>query len=84
MTAPNGQPLPANRVQIAGQNVAIACQYPKPMEDYFKMLVANRTPALVVLASEKDINPEFGEKLPEYFRKSNQYGDVLVTAKGNG
>ncbi|WP_119711906.1 protein-tyrosine phosphatase family protein [Arsenophonus endosymbiont of Aleurodicus floccissimus] len=39
---------------------------------------------LVVLASEKDINPEFGEKLPEYFRKSNQYGDVLVTAKGNG
>ncbi|MFS1562639.1 MAG: hypothetical protein ACL7AX_02500 [Candidatus Arsenophonus phytopathogenicus] len=48
------------------------------------MLVANRTPALVVLASEKYINPEFGEKLPEYFRKSNQYGDVLVTAKGNG
>ncbi|MFS1562638.1 MAG: hypothetical protein ACL7AX_02495 [Candidatus Arsenophonus phytopathogenicus] len=43
MTAPNGQPLPANRVQIAGKNVAIACQYPKPkpkpkpksMEDYF-------------------------------------------------
>ncbi|HGJ5882973.1 protein-tyrosine phosphatase family protein [Arsenophonus sp.] len=59
VTAPNGQPLPANRVQIAGQNVAIACQYPKPksMEDYFKMLVANRTPALVILASEKDINP---------------------------
>ncbi|WP_052044935.1 protein-tyrosine phosphatase family protein [Candidatus Arsenophonus nilaparvatae] len=86
VTAPNGQPLPANRVQIAAQNVAIACQYPKPksMEDYFKMLVANRTPALVVLASEKDINPEFGEKLPEYFRKSNQYGDVLVTAKANG
>ncbi|MDR5612442.1 MAG: protein-tyrosine phosphatase family protein [Arsenophonus sp.] len=86
VTAPNGQPLPANRVQIAGQNVAIACQYPKPksMEDYFKMLVANRTPALVVLASEKDINPESGEKLPEYFRKSNQYGDVSVTAKGNG
>lgn len=86
VTAPNGQPLPANRVQIAGQNVAIACQYPKPesMEDYFKMLVANRTPALVVLASEKDINPESGNKLPEYFRKSNQYGDILVTAKGNG
>lgn len=82
VTAPNGQPLPANRVQIAGQNVAIACQYPKPksMEDYFKMLVANRTPALVVLASEKDINPEFGEKLPEYFRKSDKYGDILVTA----
>ncbi|QLK87499.1 hypothetical protein E3U36_03840 [Arsenophonus endosymbiont of Aphis craccivora] len=86
VTAPNGQPLPANRVQIAGQNVASACQYPKPksMEDYFKMLVANRTPALVVLASEKDINPEFGEKLPEYFRKSNQYGDISVTAKGTG
>ncbi|HGJ5860107.1 MAG TPA: protein-tyrosine phosphatase family protein [Arsenophonus nasoniae] len=66
VTAPNGQLLAANRVQIAGQNVAIACQYPKPasLQDYFKMLVANRTPALVVLASDKDINPEKGVGLP--------------------
>lgn len=89
VTAPNGQLLAANRVQIAGQNVAIACQYPKPasMEDYFKMLVANRTPALVVLASEKDINPEKGVGLPEYFRQDNQYGDdvsVKVNNKGEG
>ncbi|HGJ5874614.1 MAG TPA: protein-tyrosine phosphatase family protein [Arsenophonus apicola] len=88
VTAPNGQPLAANRVQIAGQNVAIACQYPKPasLQDYFKMLVANRTPALVVLASDKDINPQSGVGLPEYFRKDNQYGDVAVTVidKGEG
>lgn len=88
VTAPNGQLLAANRVQIAGQNVAIACQYPKPasLQDYFKMLVANRTPALVVLASDKDINPEKGVGLPEYFRQDNQYGDVSVTVidKGEG
>ncbi|WGL95823.1 protein-tyrosine phosphatase family protein [Arsenophonus nasoniae] len=88
VTAPNGQLLAANRVQIAGQNVAIACQYPKPasLQDYFKMLVANRTPALVVLASDKDINPQSGMGLPEYFRQDNQYGDVAVTVidKGEG
>ncbi|WGL97976.1 protein-tyrosine phosphatase family protein [Arsenophonus sp. aPb] len=88
VTAPNGQLLAANRVQIAGQNVAIACQYPKPasLQDYFKMLVANRTPALVVLASDNDINPQSGVGLPEYFRKDNQYGDVGVTVidKGEG
>ncbi|QBY45241.1 protein-tyrosine phosphatase family protein [Arsenophonus nasoniae] len=88
VTAPNGQLLAANRVQIAGQNVAITCQYPKPasLQDYFKMLVANRTPALVVLASDKDINPEKGVGLPEYFRQDNQYGDVSVTVidKGEG
>lgn len=50
------------------------------------MLVANRTPALVVLASDKDINPQSGMGLPEYFRQDNQYGDVAVTVidKGEG
>ncbi|MFW0039043.1 MAG: protein-tyrosine phosphatase family protein [Arsenophonus endosymbiont of Dermacentor nuttalli] len=76
--APNGDEvlLPANRIQINQKEVAIACQYPtlESLENYFKMLVANKTPALVVLASDKEI----GTKLPKYFSQAGNYGDVSV------
>ncbi|HGJ5877374.1 MAG TPA: protein-tyrosine phosphatase family protein [Arsenophonus sp.] len=76
--APNGDGvlLPANRIQINQKEVAIACQYPTPksLENYFKMLVANKTPVLVILASDQDI----GTKLPKYFSQTGKYGDVSV------
>ncbi|AXE30633.1 hypothetical protein DK842_12400 [Chromobacterium phragmitis] len=84
--APDGTSLPANRVQVGGVNAAIASQYPKEaqLESYFSMLAANRTPVLVVLASDKDMakldrngNPD----LPHYFSQNGSYGQVEVTSK---
>ena len=83
--APDGAPLPANRVQVGGANVAIASQYPTAgqLESYFGMLAANRTPVLVVLASDHDIakSQGGGNPLPPYFSQSGQYGKVAVSAR---
>ncbi|OHX13938.1 hypothetical protein BI347_10785 [Chromobacterium sphagni] len=86
--APDGARLPANRVQVDGVNVAIASQYPGAgqLESYFAMLAANRTPVLVVLASDHDIAGSQGSRnpLPPYFSQSGQYGKVAVAARESG
>ncbi|KVN98531.1 hypothetical protein WJ69_34310 [Burkholderia ubonensis] len=83
VVAPDGNALPANRMQISGQKVCIASQYPTAaiMESYLGMLAANRTPVLVVLASDVDID---AGKMPRYFSESGQYGDVSVTVTDEG
>lgn len=67
--------LNANRIMINGNNIAIASQYPyqHQLESQFKMLVDNRTPALIVLASDLDIK---NNNLPEYFSHSSTYGQI--------
>ncbi|AAQ58648.1 protein-tyrosine phosphatase family protein [Chromobacterium violaceum] len=87
--APDGAPLPANRVQVGGVNVAIASQYPKAaqLESYFGMLAANRTPVLVVLASDADMAKQGRDgkaDLPDYFSQSGRYGRVEVESKSKG
>ncbi|WP_434630181.1 protein-tyrosine phosphatase family protein [Chromobacterium sp. CV08] len=78
--SPDGAPLPANRVRVGGANVAIASQYPTAgqLESYFGMLVANRTPVLVVLASDSDLAKP---GMPRYFAESGRYGQTEVSAK---
>lgn len=79
VVAPDGQQLPANRMQINGRDMAIATQYPKAedLESYFKMLVDNRVPVLAVLASDHEITDPFAS-LPAYFKEDAQYGNVAV------
>jgi len=85
VSSPSGIRLPANRISIGGINVAIACQYPtkKLLEDHLEMLIENRTPVLVVLASNDDIN-KLG--LLEYFRGlgERKYGNVSVCCEKKG
>ncbi|MGC0151536.1 protein-tyrosine phosphatase family protein [Chromobacterium vaccinii] len=78
--APDGTPLPANRVRVGGANVAIASQYPTAgqLESYFGMLVVNRTPVLVVLASDTDLAKP---GMPRYFAENGRYGQTEVSAK---
>ncbi|MDY7577976.1 protein-tyrosine phosphatase family protein [Herbaspirillum sp. RTI4] len=79
VVAPDGTRLAANIVKIKGINVAIASQYPKKeyLAAWFSTLLSNRTPVLVVLASDMEID---AHSLPDYFRRSGQYGEVKVTA----
>ena len=67
--------LNANRIIINGSHTAIATQYPfrHQVEAQFQMLVDNRTPALIVLASNKDIQKD---RLPQYFSDSQTYGQI--------
>ena len=67
--------LNANRIMISGTNIAIATQYPyhHQLEAQFQMLVDNRTPALIVLASNNDIQ---NNELPEYFSSSATFGQI--------
>lgn len=60
----------ANRLQVDGRNVAIRTQYPTSagLGNHMKMLAENRTPVLVVLASDDDIRSG-GGSFPEYFRQ---------------
>ncbi|MBS0923316.1 tyrosine protein phosphatase [Providencia sp. JGM181] len=77
--------LAANRLQVGGENLAIRCQYPKDndqaIENHLSMLMANKTPILVVLASKQEIDNSIfqGEKLPPYFMSNQKYGAVEVT-----
>lgn len=63
------QHLNANRIIINDSNIAIATQFPliHQLEVQFQMMVENRTPVLVVLASDSDIKKD---KLPPYFSAS--------------
>lgn len=80
-------PLAANRLQINGENLAIRCQYPEDnaqsIENHLSMLMANKTPILVVLASKQEIHGSIFQKnkLPPYFMRSQKYGAIEVTAE---
>ncbi|WP_087017218.1 protein-tyrosine phosphatase family protein [Thaumasiovibrio subtropicus] len=75
--------LNANRIRINGDNVAIATQYPlmTQLVPFFQMLVDNRTPVLVVLASNADIN---GHVMPGYFAHSYNYGPLATEVTPTG
>lgn len=67
--------LNANFIAVDGLNIAIATQYPyqHQVEAQLQLLVDNRTPVLVVLASSNDI---FNDNLPRYFALSEKYGEI--------
>lgn len=79
--------LAANCLQVGRENLAIRCQYPKDndqaIENHLSMLMANKTPILVVLASKKEIHGSFfqKDKLPPYFMSNQKYGALEVTSK---
>ena len=75
--------LNANRIIINGSNIAIATQYPLPhqIETQFQMLVDNRTPALIVLASNDDMQRN---ELPDYFSHSANYGQIQTRSTPMG
>ena len=77
--------LNANRVMIAGENAAIATQYPlaHQVESHLKMMVDNRTPVLAVLASSKEIATP-GNKMPDYFSQSGTYGNIRTQSTEAG
>ncbi|WP_279050332.1 protein-tyrosine phosphatase family protein [Cedecea davisae] len=69
-----GDQLNANKISIAGENIAIASQYPLPhqVENYLKMLVDYRTPVVAVLSSQSEI-ANAKNRMPAYFLGSNSY-----------
>lgn len=75
--------LNANYIKVNGENIAIATQYPyhHQLEAHLQLLVDNRTPVLVVLASNKDI---VGRQMPDYFSVSGIYGAITVTSTLTG
>nr|WP_237703614.1 protein-tyrosine phosphatase family protein [Erwinia sp. Ejp617] len=81
--------LNANYITIGNERVAIASQYPLTghLEKYLEMIVDQRTPAIVVLASKNEIN-ENNEKHNEtrngmrnYFGCSAEYGKITTTSE---
>ncbi|OAT48835.1 protein-tyrosine phosphatase family protein [Providencia heimbachae] len=79
--------LPANRLQIGGENIAIRSQYPcndtQSIENHLMMLIENRTPVLVVLASANDIYDPSSQsyKLEPYFMGNKKYGAIEVKSR---
>lgn len=79
--------LAANRLQVGGENLAIRCQYPQDnaqaIENHLSMLMANKTPILVVLASRQEIHGSIfqKDKLPPYFMSNQKYGAIDVTTR---
>ncbi|MEJ2766302.1 protein-tyrosine phosphatase family protein [Photobacterium sp. MCCC 1A19761] len=67
--------LNANRIAINQRHLAIASQYPfaHQLEAHFQMLVENRTPVLVVLASLNDMQ---NNELPDYFSQAATFGRI--------
>ncbi len=67
--------LNANRIIINDSSIAIATQYPlhHQLEAQFQMMVDNRTPALIILASRSDIQKN---RLPQYFSSSETFGQI--------
>jgi len=63
------QQLNANRIIVNESSIAIATQFPliHQLETQCQMMVDNRTPVLVILASDHDIQKD---KLPPYFSTS--------------
>lgn len=72
--------LNANTIIISDSPIAIASQYPFPhqVEDQVRLLLENRTPALVILASSSDIQ---NHQLPVYFSGSASYGELQTQSK---
>ena len=72
--------LNANRIVVDGINIAIATQYPFPhqLEAQLQMLLDNRTPVLIILASSTDIQ---NNQLPQYFSGSGTYGEIQTHSK---
>ncbi|MGO2336296.1 protein-tyrosine phosphatase family protein [Providencia sp.] len=72
--------LPANHLQINGENIAIRSQYPiedsKKLENHIRMIVDNKVPAILILASKNDITKG---KLPAYFMENKKSGAFEVT-----
>lgn len=71
--------LPANRLSVDNENIAIRCQYPlnedKYIENQLKLLIESKTPILVILASQDDIRRD---GLPAYFSQNQKYGAVEI------
>ncbi|PSW76603.1 protein-tyrosine phosphatase family protein, partial [Photobacterium damselae] len=75
-----GYNLNANRITVAGQDVAIATQYPKDsqIEDQLRLLVDNRTPSLTVLTEASQMaNPAKG--MTDYFSRNLGFNSGLTT-----
>ncbi len=72
--------LNANAIVINQENIAIATQFPYPyqIEAHLQMLVDNRTPVLVVLASATDMKDH---KLPDYFSQNLPLGFINTTVE---
>ncbi|HEQ1857823.1 TPA: tyrosine protein phosphatase [Providencia alcalifaciens] len=79
--------LAANRLRVGNENLAIRCQYPKDndqaIENHLSMLMANKTPILVVLASKQEIHGSVfqKDKLPPYFMSNQKYGAIEVSVR---
>ena len=69
------QDLNANRIIVNKENIAIASQYPRThqLETQFLMMIENRTPALVVLASSEDMKKN---NLSDYFSAAASFGMI--------
>lgn len=74
--------LNANYINIGNERVAIASQYPLTgqLEKYLEMIVDQRTPAIVVLASKAEID-EPSNEMPNYFGRSGKYGKIATTSE---
>ncbi len=75
----NGTAMPANKISINGQEIAMRCQYPKAehMAEHCRMLLEQKPAVVVVLSSSNDITEK---KLPMYFCESRNYDGIQVTA----
>ena len=71
--------LPANRLSVENENIAIRCQYPlgedEYIENHLRLFIENKIPILVILASKEDIRRD---GLPAYFSTDQKYGAVEV------
>ncbi|MFP2239596.1 protein-tyrosine phosphatase family protein [Pseudescherichia vulneris] len=74
----NGTAMPANKIAINGQEIAMRCQYPKAehMAEHCRMLLEQKPAVVVVLSSSNDIAEK---KLPMYFCESKNYDGIQVT-----
>lgn len=74
----DGRPMPANRIAVGGETVALAGSYPKDIEAHMRMLVEQNCTSLTVLAGAAQI---IKDKLPPYFQETRDYGAVKVTSE---
>lgn len=74
LSRPGHYELNANEIRIHRQPVAIASQYPDSaqVEQYLDCMLDKKTPVLVVLASQAEVDfPDYD--MPDYFARSQQY-----------
>ncbi|CAY76317.1 protein-tyrosine phosphatase family protein [Erwinia pyrifoliae] len=77
--------LNANYITIANERVAIASQYPLTghLEKYLEMIVDQRTPAIVVLASKAEIDEPRNE-MHNYFGRSEKHDKIETISEKTG